>query len=225
MENVNKESRKKTYIISFLCLVIISGIIIYGTNKSNSRFSIEDKKIRYIEEQIDGKEKIIFKDKGKNLLTVTIDKKGNPYFSFAEQYTVYYLDKIIVVDTSDVYGARRKIRLSDGTPYEEDIVNSIVRGYIDGKPKPFDVQLVHGIEDVIKFRKDMISPIFIIIFPSILIALGLVGIIYPEKLWKLDHFLTVEGGEPTEFAIMMNFLGGIFVVLYGLLSYPIHIGW
>jgi len=36
---------------------------------------------------------------------------------------------------------------------------------------------------------------------------------YPEKMWRIGHFLSVHGGEPTEFAIFMNQLSGFVIIV------------
>lgn len=90
--------------------------------------------------------------------------------------------------------------------------------------KPYDVKLVDGVEEVINFNDGIegyVLPFFLIL--SIIIALGLIGVIYPRELWKFQHFLCVENGEPTEFAMNMNVLGGILIILFALILYPIVI--
>lgn len=56
-------------------------------------------------------------------------------------------------------------------------------------------------------------------------SLGLFMIIKPDWIWKIENFLDVKGGEPTEFYLVTMRLGGIvvclitfFVVLYFVLE-------
>lgn len=49
-----------------------------------------------------------------------------------------------------------------------------------------------------------------IVMAIILIVLGLVGIIAPEKLWYLQVGYKIKDSEPTDFALFMNRVEGIF---------------
>lgn len=76
MEKLNERiKKKKIYIILFICIVTVLGIIIWSTNQINKRFSIENERFRYIGEEINDTKNIIFKDKKGNILTVSIEKK------------------------------------------------------------------------------------------------------------------------------------------------------
>ena len=49
----------------------------------------------------------------------------------------------------------------------------------------------------------------------VLILIGLLNIVFPEKIWRWQHLLTVEGGEPTDFALSTNRFGGGLLVALG----------
>ena len=44
-------------------------------------------------------------------------------------------------------------------------------------------------------------------------ALGVVYILFPEKMWEISHFLSVSGGEPTDLYIFFRIVGGIVTVV------------
>lgn len=46
-----------------------------------------------------------------------------------------------------------------------------------------------------------------------LFCFGLFMIIKPDWLWKIDNFLDVKGGEPTDFYLVSTRLGGILLCL------------
>ena len=48
-----------------------------------------------------------------------------------------------------------------------------------------------------------------------LILIGLAMLLKPELIWKLDHFLSVKGGAPTELYIALTRLAGIFFIGVG----------
>jgi len=46
-----------------------------------------------------------------------------------------------------------------------------------------------------------------------LLILGLAMLFKPEFLWKIEHFFSVKGGEPTELYLQMMRLGGVIFTL------------
>lgn len=47
----------------------------------------------------------------------------------------------------------------------------------------------------------------------VLFLLGLVAVIWPDKLWEIEHFLTVKNGEPSEFYLAVSRVAGVFFML------------
>ena len=52
----------------------------------------------------------------------------------------------------------------------------------------------------------------------IVMILGLLALCFPEHSWELSHFLDVEGGEPTAFALYGIQLTGVLLIVAGLVS-------
>ena len=52
----------------------------------------------------------------------------------------------------------------------------------------------------------------------LLFLIGLVAVIWPDKLWKLEHFLTVKNGEPSEFYLAVSRVAGVFFMLAATIS-------
>ncbi len=46
-----------------------------------------------------------------------------------------------------------------------------------------------------------------------LLVLGILMVAAPKLLWKVEHFLSVKGGEPSESYLLAMRLGGIFFIL------------
>lgn len=46
-----------------------------------------------------------------------------------------------------------------------------------------------------------------------LAALGLLMLWQPRLLWRLDHFLSVKGGEPTELYLAVTRVAGAVMIL------------
>lgn len=56
--------------------------------------------------------------------------------------------------------------------------------------------------------------VLVIIAELLLIGLALMSLLRPRDLWRLEHFLSVRGGEPTDFYLFMTRLSGvIFLIL------------
>ena len=51
-----------------------------------------------------------------------------------------------------------------------------------------------------------------------MVVLGLLALCFPERNWELTHFLEVEGGEPTAFALYGIQLTGVLLIAAGLIA-------
>lgn len=58
--------------------------------------------------------------------------------------------------------------------------------------------------------------VLMVVISVVLTAFGVFLVIKPEKAWELQHLLTVDGGEPTSFAIGGNRFAGILMILIAL---------
>jgi len=47
----------------------------------------------------------------------------------------------------------------------------------------------------------------------LLLILGILMMVKPELLWKIEHFFTVKGGEPTDFYLTWMRIGGAIFTL------------
>ena len=46
----------------------------------------------------------------------------------------------------------------------------------------------------------------------ILLVLGIVMLLKPEWLWKIEHIFTVKNGEPTDLYLALMRVGGILLI-------------
>lgn len=218
-----RKRKKRIYQVSLISLLALLGLIIWITNYIHMGFSIGDQKFRYVGEWMgDGKD-YVFRDNDYNLVIIDVKELGDGYFSIADKYKVAYLDKTIYSYSYNLFERGWQLKLSDGTIYEKDLINVTRRGW-EEKSNIFDVRLIHGIERVIKFRAVAKESVVAFILGIMMISLGLIGIIYSKEVWGFQHMFSVSGGEPTEFAISMNRLVGLVMILFGLLMYPLSIG-
>ena len=56
-----------------------------------------------------------------------------------------------------------------------------------------------------------------ILISILFIIIGICSIIKPEIGWKVQHFMTVEGGEPTTFYLVFARIMGIVMVCVGVI--------
>lgn len=52
---------------------------------------------------------------------------------------------------------------------------------------------------------------------ALLVLLGGMMILNPQLLWKMEHFLSVKNGEPSDLYIALMRIGGIVLVICALL--------
>lgn len=57
------------------------------------------------------------------------------------------------------------------------------------------------------------------VYGIILVVLGVAMIAKPVLLWKIENFLFVKKGEPTDLYITLLRLGGIFFTLAGIVLF------
>lgn len=53
----------------------------------------------------------------------------------------------------------------------------------------------------------------------LLLLLGILMIIKPEILWKLEHFLEIKNGEPTDLYLALMRIGGVFFVFCSVVAF------
>ncbi len=54
-----------------------------------------------------------------------------------------------------------------------------------------------------------------ILYCLLLPVLGFFLVFKPELMWKLEHFLTVKDGEPSDFYLALSRLSGVAAILIG----------
>ena len=51
----------------------------------------------------------------------------------------------------------------------------------------------------------------------LLFLLGIMMLIQPEFLWKIDHIFTVKYGEPTDLYMVLMRIGGVFFLIVSII--------
>lgn len=212
-----KYGRGKIYLISALILIIINIITMVIAYQVKTSFSIGGIHFQYISRT---DKEILFADSEGNKATVTIDEKSyekSSHFTVASRYQIEYNGKVIKCDSTDwMEKGEEIITLFDGTMYAHPLLSMGTSNYNVQDNLPFEMQLVRYINNVYKYVKEG-NRFWMLIFTIPLILFGLWGLVYPEKVWRLQHWLTVSGGEPTDFALSANKFMGIFFIAIALL--------
>lgn len=61
------------------------------------------------------------------------------------------------------------------------------------------------------------------LYPLLLFLLGLFMVAKPEILWKLEHFLTVKDGEPSDLYLALTRIGGALIMIISIILLVIYI--
>lgn len=212
-----KYGKSKVYFGILIILIIINIAFLNLAYQMKISFSIDGEKFKYVSHT---EKLILLQDSKGNEVKVDIANRNHHPLLIAEKYDIEYRDKVISVDHSDWMGEGSAIKLSDGSIYKQKFYKLVV---INDRHQtkthlPFNVQLVNNIQNVYDFVSvDGGGLLKFLILSIPLIFLGLAGVIYPEALWRFNHILSVENGEPTGFAIVSNIIGGIMVICFALL--------
>lgn len=110
---------------------------------------------------------------------------------------------------------------SDGSSLTEELIFFTV----DGDTPPVDVRTrlqqdeMDLLDRMMRYLVDGNPTASVIgrgIFAALVGALGVAFICYPRKFWRWQTMFTVQGGEPTDWAIVSNRIGGVLLIVVGL---------
>lgn len=210
--------KKKIYITLGILLSILHIITLICFYQKNISFSIDGEKFKYVSNKADV---VLFKDIEGNLVTINIEERSssNPLYHIANKYNIEYKGKRIMVDCTHWFEEDITIILSSGEEYKQDW-GSVVSAKFMENPRgdePMEVEFVNRLNMVYDFVKS--NDFVVVPFLAIpIIFLGLIGIMYPEKLWKFQNYLSVEGGRPTAYAIYGNRIFGGCILFFAFIS-------
>lgn len=202
---------KLVYCILATLYVIIT-VIIYNTYRT---YDYKGQKFRVISAS---ETEVVSEDRNGNRLVLTANTSDLVKY-FEQDYTISYLDEIILYKSS-IKEDRRTFTYSDGSQTTE---KGISRFFINNKER-LDVrlsesqlaerELIYTLNDYCLEFKELGLYILVDFSGLLLLLCGVGSFLYPEKFWRFEHFLDVIGGEPTDFAIFMNKLGGIVLIIF-----------
>ena len=50
---------------------------------------------------------------------------------------------------------------------------------------------------------------------AVCVAAGILSLAKPELLWRMEHWLSVKDGEPTQFYLVASRIGGVLLIITG----------
>ncbi|MGL5314132.1 MAG: DUF6199 family natural product biosynthesis protein [Peptostreptococcaceae bacterium] len=210
---IDKYGSKKVFLSLFILIICINSLLLGVLIRKEKTVIYEGDKLIYQERN---NRTSIFKDNDGNILTVksinvALDDELMITDDLHSSYEIDYKGKQIFYDNSKFMEMETKITLFDGSIYESTPI--YVDYYNDQSYElPKDVKLTYDVINIHMNPNGILGNFGDIILGFIFIFIGLVGLIYPKKLWKFEHRLDVKGGEPTDFAIISSQIGGIIFI-------------
>lgn len=208
-------------LVVLLVLNIILGFLSY---RKDTSFKVEDTRFHLISRNA---EEMVFKDQDGEKLTVHMENPDRNQISFATVYSAKYQEKEFKVESDDFFEKGYRILQGEEEVYVESISRS---GWITSGEEmpsrshgrmenlPFDIQMIYGLEEVIAHMgEDVIEGhVTMVLLLLLLSVFAAFLILFPELSWKFEHFLWVEGGEPSELYLTLHRTAGgllLFLVL------------
>lgn len=205
MENylkwLDKIGKTKLYIILIVISTIfymVMGIII---NKEAQKIHVDSKDFK-LEERTPSD--MTFTSQGGSQLFVDYQEVTSWLFGFNGRISITYENETYTYDKTDI---REDITITyeDGSQAIKSY-DHVSRTYI---PVSLELYLLKAIET---FRTTK-SPASNILMPMLLNLFSFGLIIYPDSFWRMQHMFSVIGGEPTDFALWSNVIGGAFAII------------
>lgn len=208
MTNSNLD-RKQKFIKYLLILMLPVVVVMYFTYLNRMSFKLGDKKISYI-----GRTENIIEFKDEDNKPIKVELMGNKNFiSFAEYYRVEYGDLEIVSDSRNILEEKWTIT-SNGS----EISPYINPNNYSGNEK-ISLEIILGIEEVLKFKENNI-PLISFIISGVIISMGLGLVLLPNSK-VFNHLLGNSDLSKSESLCRVNTYIGIILIIIGLFFYPI----
>lgn len=206
MENLlDKYGKEKIYVIGLAIGIIISLITWLYISHNRASFEWQGEKFKLVREGISEAQ---VKDYKGNLMNIKI-KQGN-WDKYTQLITIEYLDQVIIYDSLNLFDKGIVISTPKGIVYEDKNTFGVTMANSQQEEKylPLEADLAYKVAAVINDDLSIGVIILFFILQVVVFAVGLMNIICPEVGWQLKHFLSVEGGEPSDFYLIMSKLGG-----------------
>ncbi|NBG87867.1 hypothetical protein [Isachenkonia alkalipeptolytica] len=217
----NWKVRGKWLLVVSVALIGLNLLLNQLIYRQQTSFEVEGTLFRY--EAMEGEE-IFFRDRERDRLTVTMENPENNPVSFATDYQVSYQNYQLQVASNNFFEQGFRIHRNTGSDYTQTITDSgwssgagrmPSRNHGEIKNLPYDVQLVYGLESTVPTVKEgFIGNWGRLFFAFTLISIGAAFVILlPDIAWKVEHFLWVEKGEPSELYLGLHITLGILTMI------------
>ncbi len=210
MENlIEKYGKNKIFKIFFIVLFALLIMVCIFRNASYKTYDYKGHRLKL---QKVSDYMVTMEDKDKNVLKMSIDLSKSYQYNF--KCNVSYLDESISYEDS-FENMEFMMTFSDGTKKTmPSYIIQIDEDDADGltKNQRIEKDLIFKLKDYYIDNKFTLY-ISIAIFGGLFILLGVSLFVYPESYWRMQTWLMVKDGEPTEFAIVSNQILGIVIII------------
>lgn len=210
MENlIEKYGKNKIFKIFFIVLFALLIMVCIFRNASYKTYDYKGHRLKL---QKVSDYMVTMEDKDKNVLKMSIDLSKSYQYNF--KCNVSYLDESISYEDS-FENMEFMMTFSDGTKKTmPSYIIQIGEDDADGltKNQRIEKDLIFKLKDYYIDNKSTLY-IAIAIFGGLFILLGVSLFVYPESYWRMQTWLMVKDGEPTEFAIVSNQILGIVIII------------
>jgi len=208
-EKIEKRLGKpKFFLLLLIVTTFLSAIFFYFYHINHFRFSLEEN--IFVLESHEGKDWLFKSRENGELINVYYDKDDN-----VNELSVRYKDNIYL----------KKYDYDENTYYfyengQEVERQELIQFSVNEEPKqlPFYQEIIQKVIQVINYENTV--SYFVVCFYILLIAaFGALQVAFPEKLWQIRHFLSVDGGEPTSLYLFLSRMSG-FIFLGVAVVFP-----
>lgn len=220
---MEREQFNYKFIMALAGLIIVLNIFSVLFNyHNNTTFTTSEGDFKFSGGNL---EDIVFMDREGNELLVDIENGTRNDISFAQSYKISYKSRLISVTSENFLDNGFVVEKSTGEVYVEKMLiptyainfpGSFIRSHGPITEMHEDVQLVYNIEEAMEYLRlygqgSMFKKIASLVLFTLL---GFCLIFLPNVAWKIDTFLWVKGGQPSNLYIFFSvFLGFIIIVI------------
>ncbi len=225
MKIINRSIKKygslKVFLVLISILMFINIIILTSFDTNQKTFRIDGLSFKYA-----GLDNTVwlFKDKDYNLLkaytlegTKRLDYLSRMLIVEYKGQTIRYEKNLISLETK-IFVDDLLIHTDSMIKISGDYTLSISDGTVQNPSEinePFESKLMNEIINTSSYVLD-VGLINLLIFSTLFTLLGTTHLIFPKAYWHLRHFLSVSGGEPTDFFIAATQISGLLLIIFGL---------
>ncbi len=220
---LDKLGTKKNF-IGLLSLLLIMGVIaIFAIELPKRSFEIENQAFKYkkVDQGVH-----YFEDQSGNVLTAYRQGLNPRITSYYDAVLITYKEELLFQEITYEEDEPYHLYLDNALIYKSDLMDvkytestfvllPIENDGLYIEDALYYRTLVHHVMSRIEYlnQNAILNKMMMLVFTSVL---GLICLLFPKKLWVLQHFLSVRKDEPTLFFLVTTRLMGLIFFLLGI---------